>query len=82
MFCGSIFRNETLTRCTCENIESCVQFIFSKVKAHGGFQGEYRMEGNFDSGKIWRIHCINTLAEENLANCEILPVKISRKHIP
>ena len=27
-------------------------------------------------GKIWRIHCTNTLAEENLANCEILQVKI------
>ena len=31
------------------------------------------MEGNFGSGKIWRIHCMNTLAEENLANCEIFP---------
>ena len=39
----------------------------------------YRMEGNFGSGKIWRIHCMNTLAEENLANCEILQVKISWK---
>ena len=37
----------------------------------------YRMEGNFGSGKIWRIHCMNTLVEENLANCEILQVKIS-----
>ena len=26
------------------------------------------MEGNFGSGKIWRIHCVNILAEENLAN--------------
>ena len=42
----------------------------------------YRMEGNFGSGKIWRIHCMNTLAEENLANCEILQVKISRKTYP
>ena len=40
---------------------------------------KYRMEGNFGSGKIWRIHCMNTLAEENLANCEILQVKIFRK---
>ena len=37
------------------------------------------MEGNFGSGKIRRIHCMNILAEENLANCEILQVKISRK---
>ena len=37
------------------------------------------MEGNFGSGKIWRIHCMNTLAEENLANCEILQVKLLRK---
>ena len=37
------------------------------------------MERNFGSGKIWRIHCMNTLAEENLANWEILQVKISRK---
>ena len=37
------------------------------------------MEGNFGSGKIWRIHCINALAEENLANCEILQMKIFRK---
>ena len=42
----------------------------------------YRTEGNFGSGKIWRIHCINTLAKENLANCEILQVKISRKTYP
>ena len=40
---------------------------------------DYRMEGNFGSGKIWRIHCMNPLAEENLANCEILQVKIFRK---
>ena len=40
---------------------------------------DYCMEGNFGSGKIWRIHCMNTLAEENLANCEILQVKIFRK---
>ena len=39
----------------------------------------YRMEGKFGSWKIWWIHCMNTLAEENLANCEILQVKISRK---
>ena len=39
----------------------------------------YRMEGNFGSGKIWRINCMNTLTEENLANCKILQVKISRK---
>ena len=30
--------------------------------------GKYRMEENFGSGKIWRIHCMNTLAAENLAN--------------
>ena len=37
------------------------------------------MEGNFGSRKIWWIHCINTLVEENLVNCEILQVKIFRK---
>ena len=37
------------------------------------------MEGNFGSRKIWQIHCINTLAEENLANCKILQAKISWK---
>ena len=37
------------------------------------------MEGNFGSRKIWRIHYMNTMAEENLANCEILQAKISRK---
>ena len=35
--------------------------------------------GKLCRGKIWRIHCINTLGEENLANCEVLQVKISRK---
>ena len=35
--------------------------------------------GNFGSRKVWQIHCISTLVEENLANCEILQVKISRK---
>ena len=40
---------------------------------------EYHMEGNFGSGKIWRIHCMNILAEKNLAKCEILQVKISQK---
>ena len=42
----------------------------------------YHMEGNFDSEKIWQIHCMNTLAEEDLANCEILQVKNLGKHIP
>ena len=37
------------------------------------------MDGNFGSGKIWRIHCMNILAKENLANCEVLQVKISWK---
>ena len=37
------------------------------------------MKGNFGSGRIWWIHCMNTLAEENMANCEIFQVKISRK---
>ena len=35
--------------------------------------------GNFGSGKIWRIHYMNILAEENLADCEIFQMKISRK---
>ena len=50
------------------------QFLIQKYNFY-----KYRMEGNFGSGKIWRIHCMNTLAEENLANCEILQVKIFRK---
>ena len=39
----------------------------------------HRMEGNFGRRKIWQIHCMNSLAKENLANSEILQVKISRK---
>ena len=37
------------------------------------------MEENFGSGKIWQIYCMNTFMKENLVNCEILQVKISRK---
>ena len=55
-------------------------FDFNKKTVHCSLHHDtYRMEGNFDSGKIWRIHCMNTLAEENFANCEILQVKISRQ---
>ena len=41
----------------------------------------YRMEGNFGSGKIWRIYNINTLARENLANlCNSLSENISEMY--
>ena len=38
----------------------------------------YCVEGNFGSGKLWRIYSINTLAKENLVDlCNFLSENIS-----
>ena len=54
------------------NIKGQKYSIASKNKAIMKIYVLYHMEGNFDSEKIWQIHCMNTLVEEDLANCEIL----------